>query len=78
MTPLQFREARAQLGLTIAEMARMLGLSEIHIYRLQVPPEASTYRAISETTERLLQAYLEGYRPADWPGAKRRRARRTP
>jgi len=63
VTPAQFREARNTLGLTQSQAAAMLGygsdarISEIE--RGKREPGASVVR--------LLSAYLDGYRPNDWP-----------
>lgn len=63
MTPEAFRAARKSLGLTQAQAADMLGygaqsrVSEIE--RGLINPGASVVR--------LLQAYLDGHRPQDWP-----------
>lgn len=63
MTPDAFRAARKSLGLSQAQAADMLGygskprVSEIE--RGLINPGASVVR--------LLQAYLDGYRPHDWP-----------
>ncbi|MES2753830.1 MAG: hypothetical protein V4659_04120 [Pseudomonadota bacterium] len=62
MTPADFKAARLALGLNGAEAARVMGYGNVsRIYNLEargeVPPQAA----------RLMQAYLDGYRPADWP-----------
>lgn len=63
MTPTEFREARQKLGLDQVQAAKLLGygaaprISEI---------ERGT-RAPGASVVRLLRAYLDGYRPADWP-----------
>ncbi len=63
MTPTEFKEARKSLGLNQSEMAAMLGygasarISEIENGKMEP----------SETVLRLLRAYLDGYRPRDWP-----------
>ena len=55
--------ARRSLGIaTQAEMARLLGLKLRQYARLaagESPP--------SPTATRLVEAYLAGYRPPDWP-----------
>jgi len=63
MTPADFRAARLKLCLTQAQLARVLGysakprVSEIERGATQPGPAVL----------RLLQAYLDGYRPQDWP-----------
>ena len=70
------REARKRLGLTQMELALMLGyrggagvISDIENDR----------QTIGGGARRLLQAYLDGYRPHDWLGSpappKRKRRR---
>ena len=64
MTPAEIKQARKSLGLTAAKLAALLGYSgPSSVYDI----EAGRQRA-SETVTRLLRAYLDGYRPADWPG----------
>lgn len=63
MTPEAFRAARKRLGLTQAQAADMLGYgSKARVSEIErgiIHPGASVVR--------LLQAYLEGHRPQDWP-----------
>ena len=62
MTPEQFKEARRALGLDQKTAAQMLGYGAApRISELERGPR------IPETTARLMQAYLDGYRPPDWP-----------
>ena len=63
MTPAEFKQARSNLGLNQSQLAALLGYG--------------TYSRISELENgrtpitgqcvRLVQAYLDGYRPNDWP-----------
>jgi hypothetical protein len=66
MTPKDLARARERLGLSLFEMASMLGyLGE---QRNQMAHDLMTgRRAIREPQRRLVEAYLSGYRPADWP-----------
>lgn len=63
MTPAEIIAARKELGLTQAGLARMLGYSSrTGAYKIEtglVKPSAAVVR--------LLRAYLDGYRPEDWP-----------
>lgn len=69
MTPAQLRAARHQLDLTLEQMARMLG------YQSDTPTGLRTMahkletgvRPIRDPQRRLVEAYLAGYRPDDWP-----------
>ena len=67
MTPEQLKEARLKLGLSVTQLADMLGVSHQHARRMTIAPDKGAHRPINPTVERLLQAYLDGYRPADWP-----------
>jgi transcriptional regulator with XRE-family HTH domain len=75
MKPHEFKEARHKLGLSLNQMADMLGLQSNHVRRLEFPEESNQRRPVMEQTRRLLQAYLEGYRPPDWPTESRRPGR---
>lgn len=63
MTPAQFKQSRSNLGLTQQQLATLLGygtysrISELEGGRTQ----------ITDQCERLMQAYVDGYRPRDWP-----------
>lgn len=64
MTPAEFKEARRKLGRSAKQIAVLMGygaVQRIHEIeaRATVPPQAA----------RLMQAYLDGYRPPDWPTA---------
>ena len=67
MTPESIRKARQSLGLSLEAMATVLGYegeqrrSMMHLIELGK-------RRIREPQRRLVEAYLSGYRPEDWPG----------
>lgn len=63
MTPDQIRSARDKLHLTQAQMAQMLGYSATS----RVSEIETGKRNPSTAAARLLRAYLDGYRPDDWP-----------
>jgi len=69
MTNHEFKAIRLRLGLTQAELARVLQYS--------TPLTISTYeratnpRPIPTHVALLLEAYRDGYRPADWPSTTR-------
>jgi len=67
MTFEEIQEARVKLGLSVKDMANMLGHNKDHQRRLETSPEFESHRVVRPTTVRLMRAYLEGYRPADWP-----------
>jgi hypothetical protein len=66
MTPLQLDQARKTLGLTLEGMAAMLGYLGAQRRQMQYDLETGR-REIREPQRRLIEAYLSGYRPADWP-----------
>lgn len=64
MTPKQLSEARKSLGLTLENLAFVLGYRGTRqiAYDLE-----SGRRTIREPQRRLMEAYIAGYRPKDWP-----------
>jgi transcriptional regulator with XRE-family HTH domain len=65
MNPDQIKAARKALGLTLEQLATMLGYQGAQ--RRQMMHDLETgRRPLREPQRRLLEAYLEGYRPADW------------
>ncbi|EAU45102.1 helix-turn-helix domain-containing protein [Salipiger bermudensis] len=68
MTPAEIREARELLGLTQAELGRLLETDGQTVRRMEMDPGASTFRKPAPRMVRLIEAYLQGYHPADWPG----------
>ncbi len=67
-SPDQIKEARSNLGLTQHQLGKLLDTDGQTIRRMEMAPGASTFRKPAPRMIRLIQAYLEGYRPADWPG----------
>jgi DNA-binding transcriptional regulator YiaG len=63
MTPYEIREARRQLGLSQAELAPLLGYGDV----ARVSEIERGVRQPNAAVIRLLCAYLDGYRPQDWP-----------
>ena len=66
MTPAEFKEARLSLGLSLSKCAVMLGYDGVHA-KTQVHRMETGDREIRQAQARLMRAYLDGYRPADWP-----------
>lgn len=66
MNPKDMARARERLGLTLEQMATMLGYSGVQRRQMQYDLETGR-REIREPQRRLMQAYIAGYRPADWP-----------
>lgn len=63
MTPVQFKEAMQSLGLDQAAAMKLLGYNR----QASISDIVTGKRNPSGATVRLLQAYLDGYRPSDWP-----------
>ena len=66
MTPDEINAARHKLGLTLAQMGLMLGYESASrkntMYRI-----TTGERKLLPAQRRLLEAYLRGDRPDDWP-----------
>ena len=63
MTGDEIREARKHLGLTQSQLAEVMGMTDkSYISKLE-----SGGVNLGRTSQKLLQAYLDGYRPKDWP-----------
>lgn len=67
MTPQEIKKARESLGLTQAQLGRLLDTDGQTVRRMEMPEDASTHRKPAVRMVRLVQAYLDGYRPSDWP-----------
>jgi ribosome-binding protein aMBF1 (putative translation factor) len=63
----EFTAARRKLGLSVSQLALMLGVHDVQVRRMATAPDKESHRPVNGTTERLIKAYLEGYRPKDWP-----------
>lgn len=66
MNPSEFKEARLSLGLTQKQAAQVLGYS----HHARVSSVERGERKAGGAVIRLLRAYLDGYRPKDWPLSK--------
>ena len=69
MTPEDIKEARQTLGLTQAQLGDLLDTVQTTVRRMEMDPIRATHRSPAPRMVRLLRAYLDGYRPADWPRA---------
>ena len=61
-----FRVARRVLGLSSQQLADVLGYTSGAAIR-QFESEGAGARPIPPRVEKLIVAYLSGYRPKDWP-----------
>ena len=66
MHPKDFIEAREELGLERPQFGRMLGYKGNQI-EFQIKEMEHGKKPIREPQRRLIEAYLAGYRPPDWP-----------
>lgn len=66
MTPAEIKEARHKLGLSVADLARLLDTDAQTVRRMEQRGDASTFRKPAPRMVRLIEAYLAGYRPTDW------------
>lgn len=67
MTPSDLKQARHTLGLSVADLARLLDTDPQTVRRMEQSADANTFRKPAPRMARLMQAYLSGYRPPDWP-----------
>lgn len=67
MTPEEIKTTRETLGLTQSQLGALLDTDGQTVRRMEMPAEASTHRKPAVRMGRLIQAYLDGYRPSDWP-----------
>ena len=68
MTPSEIKQARQTLGLSVSQMGAMLDIHDARTYRAYEAPEtAAMHRKPPARMLRLIRAYLDGYRPSDWP-----------
>lgn len=72
MSAAQIAAAREQLGLTQEQLAPLLGFEKRH----SLASLETGARTILAAQQRLLNAYLAGYRPDDWPAETQRRRQR--
>lgn len=63
----EIKAARQALGLSLSQFAALLDTDPTTTRRLEMDPRHSTARAPAPRMVRLVRAYLDGYRPDDWP-----------
>lgn len=66
MSPTVFKLTRERLGLSQDELAAILGYTGENRYKTVSSFERGV-RPVPMHVEKLVTAYREGYRPADWP-----------
>ena len=62
MTPQEFKEARIKLGLSQGNLGQLMKTTDRSVRRWE-----NGDREIPGPVIVLMQAYLDGYRPEDWP-----------
>lgn len=67
----QIKEARKNLGLSLSAMAEMLDTDATTVRRMEMAPDRASHRKPAPRMVRLIEAYLSGYRPADYPKTRR-------
>ncbi|MFP1646136.1 helix-turn-helix domain-containing protein [Pontitalea aquivivens] len=67
MTPTEIKQARHSLGLSVADLARLLDTDPQTVRRMEQSETANTFRRPAPRMVRLITAYVSGYRPDDWP-----------
>ena len=67
MTAADVRAARQSLGLTQAQLAPLLGYAPGPNPQARVSDLERGVHPVDGAKARLLTAYLDGYRPLDWP-----------
>ena len=67
MNHTEIKAARQALGLSLSQFAALLDTDPTTTRRLEMDPRHSTAREPAPRMVRLVRAYLDGYRPADWP-----------
>jgi DNA-binding transcriptional regulator YiaG len=67
MTPSEVKYSRVTLGLTLREFSILLDTDASTVRKMELSEESSQYRRPAPRMVRLIVAYLNGYRPVDWP-----------
>lgn len=67
MKPSEVKNARRNLELSVSEFAQMLDTDASTIRKMELTEGSSQYRIPAPRMIRLITAYMEGYRPIDWP-----------
>lgn len=65
--PPDTKSARKALGLSVEQLAEALETDPLTIRRMEQSETTKTYRKPARRMKKLVQAYLAGFRPPDWP-----------
>lgn len=69
MNAAEIKEARKSLGLSVQQFGELLDTDPQTVRRMEQKETANTFRRPAPRMVRLVRAYLDGYRPDDWPHA---------
>ena len=64
MTPAEFKEARRKLGLSLSQLATVLGVSKRTVEYWEADDGK---RPVHPTAAKAMGWFLKGFRPPDWP-----------
>lgn len=67
MTPEELRIKREMLGLTRRQAAAVLETTIYQVQKMERPADRESHIKPPRRYAQLLDAYLAGYRPANWP-----------
>ncbi len=67
MTPGNITAARMLLNLSQSQFAALLDCDVTNIQKIERDPRKASSRPAPSRMVRLINAYLSGYRPQDWP-----------
>lgn len=67
MTPAEFKAARKELGLTQAQLGRILDTAPQTIRKWEMPPGRSTARSVNPVAAQVMRWMLDGFRPPEFP-----------
>lgn len=65
LNPDRLKRAQKLLGLSNPQFAQVMGVQETTVARWRTGGPSNVQ--VPATAQRLLAAYLDGYRPPDWP-----------
>lgn len=63
----QIKQDRMRLKLSVSELAGLLDVGAQTVRRMEMREKNKTHRTPGARLDRLMDAYLDGWRPADWP-----------
>ena len=67
MTPQDIKRLRDDLRLSAADLAALLETDENTVRRMEMRRNSKNARLPARRMARLMQAYVDGWRPHDWP-----------